>query len=206
MLEITMRVYRARMLLCLFFIMLIFSGCNTGYRKVEGKWSYVIWDEAHGYRTKPLGADEATFKVLGDEQYAKDKNNVYYQGDLIVGADAGTFVLIKGGPYSKDKNHVYLLDTIVINADPNTFREIRYPYARDKKGVYCGTVPMNVTNIEEFEVIQPGKGYDSVEKNYFIMENPEYSYLKDYPVTGFIYSFGGKAKTKTEYFEEFKKR
>lgn len=205
MLEIAMRVYRSRLLLYLLFVILLFSGCNTGYRKVEGRWSYVTWDEAHGYTTKPLGADEATFNVLGNKQYAKDKNNVYYQGRPIDKADASTFVMIKGGPYSKDKNHVYLLDTIVINADPNTFTVINYPYARDKKGVYCGTVPVNVINIGEFEVIQPCKGYLWHQKDDFIRINPEYSYLKDYPVGGFIYCFGGKAKTKTEYFEGFKK-
>lgn len=192
--------------LYLFCIIIILSGCNTGYKKVEGKWSYVTWDEGNGYKTKPLGADEVTFTVLSDEQYAKDKNNVYYQGDIIVGADASTFVLIKGGPYSKDKNHVYLRGTKVINADPNTFTVIEYLYARDKKGVYCGTVPMNVSNIDEFVVIEPGKGFISDSKDYFIEVNKEYSYLKDYPVNGFIYSIGGKAKSNTEYFEGYKKK
>jgi DKNYY family protein len=186
--------------------MLIFSGCNTGYKKVGGKWSYVIWDEGHGYRTTPLGADDATFTVLDNKEYAKDKNNVYYKGSRIVRADAGTFVLLKGGPYARDKNHVYLLDTIVINADPNSFTEIEYPYAKDMKGVYCGTLPLNVANVAEFEVVQPGKGYIMDEKNFFIESNKEYSYLKDYPVDGVIYAFGGLAKTKTEYFEGCKKR
>jgi hypothetical protein len=206
MLEMTLRIYCSGSVLCLVCIVLIFSGCNTGYRKVEGKWSYVTWDEGNGYRTKPLGADDATFKLLGNKEYAKDKNNVYYKGRLIVVADAGTFALLKGGPYAKDKNHVYLLDTTVINADPTSFAEIGYPYGKDKQRIYCGTVPMNVKNIEEFEVIQHGTDYVMEEKNFFIRFNPEYSYLKDVPVNGVIYSSGGKAKTKTEYFEGYKKK
>jgi hypothetical protein len=206
MLEMTLRIYCLGLVLCLFCIVLIFSGCNTGYRKVDGKWSYVTWDEGHGYRTNPLGADDATFKVLDNKEYAKDKNNVYYKGSLLVGADAGAFALLKGGPYAKDKNHVYLLDTTVINADPASFAEIGYPYGKDKKSVYCGTLPMNVNNIEEFEVIQHGTGYIMHDKNDFIRLNQEYSYLKDVPVDGVIYSFGGKAKTKTEYFEGCKKK
>lgn len=202
----TLRGYCSGLVLCLFCILLIFSGCNTGYRKVDGKWSYVTWDEGHGSRANPLEADDKTFEVLDNKEYAKDKNNVYYKGRPIVGADAGTFVLLKAGRYAKDKNHVYLLDTIVVNADPNSFAELEYPYAKDKKSIYCGTLPMNVAHIEEFEVIQPGKGYIMHEKNDFIRLNEEYSSLKDYPVDGVIYSFGGKAKTKTEYFEGCKKK
>lgn len=203
MLERILRVYRSRLVLSLFCVALIFSGCNTGYRKVDGKWSYVTWDEGNGHRTRPLGVDNATFEVLDNREYAKDKNNVYYQGSPIFGADAGSFVLLKGGPYAyaKDKNHVFLIDTIVVNADPSSFTTIKYPYARDNKGIYCGTLPMNVKNIAEFEVVKPGKGYISSTKDVFIRFNKEYSYLNDYPVDGVIYTFEGRAKTKTEHFE-----
>jgi hypothetical protein len=196
-----LRVYRSVLVLCLFCIILILSGCNTGYRKVDGKWSYVTWDEGNGYRTKPLGADDSTFKVLSNGEYAKDKDNVFYQGRPIVGADADSFVLLKGGPYANDKNRVYLLDTIIVEADPTSFKQIEYPYARDKKSIYCGTLRMNVKNAEEFEVIQAGHGYIMATKDSFIERTKEYSYLKDQPVEDVIYAFGGKAKTKTEYFE-----
>jgi hypothetical protein len=76
-----------------------------------------------------------------------------------------------------------------------------HPYFFRMQTYWCGTLRMNVKNVEEFEVIQPGYGYISSEKNSFIERNKEYSYLKDYPVNSVIRSFGGKAKTKTEYFE-----
>jgi len=184
------------------------SGCSAGYRKIDGKWSYVTWDEGNGYQTYPLGADEATFEVLENGKYAKDKNKnkVYYQRYPIPEADPATFVLLKGKQYAKDKDHVYLLEYQVINADPNSFKEIAFPYARDKKNVYCGTVPLDVKNIEEFEVIQSATGYDITSKDDFVRRNEEYSFLRDIPVDTVVTSWGGKAKTKTEYFEGCNKK
>jgi DKNYY family len=192
--------------ICLCVILLFFSGCGVGYRKVDGKWSYVTWDEGHGYQIYPLGADEVTFEVLENGKYAKDKNKVYYQRYPISGADPATFVLLNGKQYAKDKDHVYLLDYQVINADPDSFKEIAFPYARDKKIIYCGTVPLDVKNIEEFEVIQSASGYDISSKDDFIRRNKEYSFLRDIPVDTVVTSWGGKAKTKTEYFEGCNKK
>jgi len=187
---------------------LFLSGCSTGYRKIDGKWSYVTWDEGNGYKTYPLGADEATFEVLENGKYAKDKNKVYYQRYPMAGADPATFVLLEGKQYAKDKDHVYLLEYQVINADPNSFTEIALPYARDKKNIYCGTVPLDVKNIEEFEVIKSASMLVTTDKDVFIKEgeNKEYSFLKDIPVDTVVTSWGGKAKTKTEYFEGCNKK
>lgn len=187
------------MYLCI--ILLFISGCSVGYKKVDGKWLYVTWDEGQGNRTYPMNADDATFEVLEQGKYAKDKNKVYYQMDPIPGADPATFVFLKGGDYVKDKNHVYIRNYPVINADPQSFVEIEYPYAKDKKSIYCGTLPMMVKNIEEFEVIQGSKNdFITSDEDYFIQDNKEYSFLKDYPGNTVVTSWGGKAKTKTEYF------
>jgi DKNYY family protein len=194
------------LLICLCVILVFLSGCSTGYRKIDGKWSYVTWDEGHGYRTYPLGADEGTFEVLESGKYAKDKHKVYYQRYPISGADPASFVLLNGKQYAKDKDHVYLLEYHVINADPSSFKEIAFPYARDKKNVYCGTVPLDVKNIEEFEVTQSASGYDITSKDDFIRRNKEYSFLRDTPVDTVVTGWGGKAKTKTEYFEGCNKR
>ncbi|MCI0662069.1 MAG: DKNYY domain-containing protein [Acidobacteria bacterium] len=200
---------KCRVITCLCGIILCFSGCQVGYKKVDGKWSYVTWNEAEGYRTHKIGADDSTFEILGNKKYAKDKNKVYYKGDPILGADPLTFVLLEGGDYAnyaKDKDHVYLLYYPVLNADPNSFSEIKFPYAKDKKSIYCGTLPMSVKNIEEFEVLQSASGYIISGKD-FIEHKEEYSFLKDLPQdTVVVYSNEGKAKTKTEYFEGCKKK
>jgi hypothetical protein len=65
---------------------------------------------------------------------------------------------------------------------------------------------MNVKNVEEFEVIESGKMLTTTDKDFFIKRNKEYSYLKDYPGSAVIYSFGGKARTRTEYFEVYEKK
>ena len=54
--------------------------------------------------------DAETFEVL-DEEYTKDKNNVYYKGKILKGADAKTFDIhynkSDNGYKIKDKNKVY---------------------------------------------------------------------------------------------------
>ena len=60
-------------------------------------------------------ADKETFEILSLE-YAKDKNNVYYEGKIIKNADLKTFEVIKENPgkillnqeqYAHDKNRIY---------------------------------------------------------------------------------------------------
>jgi hypothetical protein len=207
------------------------------YRKIDGKWSYVTWDEGHGYHTYPLGADEATFEVLENgkyakdknkvyyqryplpgadpstftiiskgEDYAKDKNKVFYQGTVIPGADPNTYHLLKGTHYAKDKDQVYIYSSPIISADPQTFTAIKFPYARDKNNIYCGTLKLDVQNIAEFEVIEPAKYLYVTDKNDFVERNKEFSYLRDYPIDTVVSTVSGKAKTKTEYFEGCKKK
>ena len=54
--------------------------------------------------------DAETFEVL-DEEYTKDKNNVYYRGKILKGADVKTFDIhynkSDNGYKIKDKNKVY---------------------------------------------------------------------------------------------------
>lgn len=133
------------------------SGCGPGYEQVDGKWSYVWWNTAHGRNVKKLGADAGTFQILGDEDYAKDSRRVFYRGRVIKDADPSTFEILLDttyANYAKDKTHVYLEGYPVFGADPATFRVIKTPYGRDATTVYCGTVPMNVANAADFEPVR----------------------------------------------------
>lgn len=61
-------------------------------------------------------ADKNSFTPLGTSMYAKDKNHVYYWGNVIENADVNSFEVIdfdKGPPLAKDKNHVYNWDKIL---------------------------------------------------------------------------------------------
>jgi hypothetical protein len=55
-----------------------------------------------------MTVDNASFTILTDVRYAKDKNKVFIQGSEIKNADPNTFEMLLKDEYSKDKNHVYL--------------------------------------------------------------------------------------------------
>lgn len=90
--------------------------------------------ELHSYRQSLLlsrfwafgpfeiqGADIASFEILDElQQYAKDKNHVYFQGVIIPEADTQTFsVLNENYNCAVDANHAYQRDNIIPNFDPN---------------------------------------------------------------------------------------
>jgi len=190
--------------ICTWVVTLSFFGCNTGYQKENGEWAYVTWDEGSGRKVFPLQADEETFKILQKPEYAKDKSSVFYKGRVIPEADPSSYNLLEGGNYARDKGRVFLFYYEVINADPVTFVEIKFPYAKDKEGIFCGTLPMDVQNTNEFEVIRSSSSYQAINKDEFIKQNKEYAYLDTVQVKAVVYG-EGSARTKSEYFEGFKK-
>lgn len=183
---------------------IILFGCGAYYEKVDGEWSYVTIDEGHGKRIFPLDADEATFEILRDSRYAKDKNYVFFKGDTISKADPLSFSLLDGGFYAKDKTHVFLRANICPNANPKTFQEIEFPYAKDDKTIYCGTIPMFVTDIEDFKVLKGSSAMSITLKEIFIEENGErYQFLDTLDIWNVTYG-EGRARTSTQYFEGYK--
>lgn len=64
-------------------------------------------------------ADPKTFKAL-NENYAKDKNHVFYERKIIKDADTRSFKVINTF-YAKDKNNVYYDGEIVKDANPEIF-------------------------------------------------------------------------------------
>ena len=81
-------------------------------------------DKNHIYVTYPpftpmQGVDMATFAIVGTNTmdpyggyYARDKNNVYYEGLPVAGADPTTFLMASGADLdtidARDKNHTYV--------------------------------------------------------------------------------------------------
>lgn len=185
-------------------LILLCPGCDTGYQQTFGGWSYVTIDEGHGRREYPLAVDMATFEVLDHEDYAKDKDQVFYRGKALTDVDASTFELLKGGRYARDKNQVFLFTHPVPHADIATFEELKFPYARDAKTIYCGSVPMQVQAVDEFEVRESSSSYGIIIKEEFIRQNPEYAYLDTLPMHSVVYGYGS-GRTKTERFEGFKR-
>lgn len=178
--------------------------CSKGYKKIDGKWTYVSYDEAVGKRVKYLNVDYETFKILKNKDFATDKDNVYLFGSKIENADPKSFCVLDNG-YSADKTNVFLDYETVIDADPNTFKMLNFPYSKDHKKIYCGTLPLMTSDIESFVVVEAGSMKTNEMTSNFIKFNPEYSWIDTLSYRGVVYG-EGKGKTKYETFEGFKKK
>lgn len=193
----------------LFFIFLLFTSCNNnlGYEIDGEKVNYRYWNEGMGFGSETyqiIGADSKSFEILKNSDYATDKNKAYYKGKPIPNSDGKTFHVINNENYSKDKNNVYIELYTIMSANPSTFRILKVPYSRDDKKIFCGTIPMQVKNIDEFKVIGTGSFKTISRTSYFIEENKEYSFIDTlkYP---WVVHCDGKGETKTEKFLGFKK-
>lgn len=198
--------YKNRLVLFGFILSFCLLSCNTGYKKVDGEWSYVTWDEGHGRRVHPLTVDDATFSVFKkNKAYAKDKNHVFYQGKVIPDADPSSYNLLKKEFFAKDKNHVFLFYYKIEGANPETFMELKFPYGKDDKTVFCGTIPMNVHNIDEFKVVRSSKSYATIAKDIFIESNaPDFNFLDTLQTDMIVHSWDATAKTNAQSFEDYK--
>ncbi len=193
-----------RNLLFILTLTLTLIGCSEGYKEIDGKWAYVSYDEAVGKRVNYLDVDNETFKVLKKEEFAIDKNNVYFIGKKIENAEPSSFVVLENG-YSADKSNVFLDYETVIGADPKTFKLLDFPYAKDNKTIYCGTLPLLTTDINRFIVVKSGSMKINELTSNFIKFNPDYAWIDTLKYKGVIYG-EGIGKTQTEEFDGYKKK
>lgn len=96
------------------------------------------------------GADSKTFSIMKAaclegcqcyDYYAKDKSQVYYDGQVIVGADPATFMILGNGDLAKDKNGIYSngeKNETLSQADISSFQMVGDGniFAKDKNIVY----------------------------------------------------------------------
>ena len=113
------------------------------------------WQQKEGawyYRELPIeGADAKSFEVLNDN-YAKDKNDVYY-----------------GDTYRKGQEYYMIKHSrlrVLKGADPATFRYLNYDYSRDKSSAFYEGVAFPVQDIETFELIDRAYARDRVTAYY----------------------------------------
>jgi len=97
------------------------------------------------------GADPATFDVI-DQSYAKDINNIYYNGKPVAGANPSSVTLVASGLMSElvselnenSANSGYLISDgkvfcygeVIEGADPTSFSYLLGSYAMDKDYLY----------------------------------------------------------------------
>ena len=134
------------------------------YRKSHGQITF--------YGELIKGADQKSFIAI-NAQYAKDSNNVYYNGRILEEADPDTFEIVGSagafGTYTKDKNYVWLGERKLEDADPSTFQFYKNSnYAKDINFVYHAGCKVKGADASSFEAITGNNipHYYGKDKNY----------------------------------------
>jgi len=120
-------------------------------------------DELNGIK------DVDTFEVLDDE-YSKDKHNIYYDGITLSDVDMDTFQIIMPNYYAKDKNSVYSRHKKIKGANPKTIKVLNIVYIKDDKTVFSDFSFSNTlknADVKSFEVL--GQYYGKDKNNVYLM-------------------------------------
>jgi hypothetical protein len=149
-----------------FLLVSILAGCSN-YEEIGGGYytdnSFVYtenaWMYGHDYgKTKMENADLKTFKYLGG-RYAKDKNEAYYQIDIVNDADINSFKALNN-VYAKDARDAYYMNEKIPEADAETFNVFFADkdnwalehYAKDDKKVYYGKKEVENADSKSFVI------------------------------------------------------
>ncbi len=183
----------------------ILISCSSGYKKENGKWAWISYDEGAGKRIRYIEqVDNETFTLLENTDYALDKYSVYKEGRVLQYADPKTFKVINDRGYSKDSLNVFLDLEKVINANPLNFEILDWPYSKDNRHIFCGNLPLDLNRISDFKVTKSGGGKTTILKSSFIDFNPEYQWLDTVIVSEIIIGEGA-GETKDYKFDGYKK-
>ena len=120
-------------------------------------------DELNGIK------DVDTFEVLDDE-YSKDKHNIYYDGITLSDVDMDTFQIIMPNYYAKDKNSVYSGHKKIKGANPKTIKVLNIAYVKDDKTVFSNFSFSNTlknADVKSFEAL--GQYYGKDKNNVYLM-------------------------------------
>jgi len=168
------------------------------------------------FHSKKIIADAKSFETINNEigqipdVYAKDDQNVFFNGKKLDNSDSSTFKIIAGEfhIYSKDKQQTYLDDKIISNTGSETFEVLIYPFARDINNVYCIGNIIKKANPKTFKVLN--KHYSRDDQNVYY-SNWEYSVYSTKIINGadaqtFEVIDESNAKDKNNVYSEDKKQ
>ncbi len=97
------------------------------------------------------GADPVTFEFITGSMWAKDKKSYFYKGNLIAYIDYPTFRYLDYH-YAIDKNNVYYDDQIIKGADAKTFKQLEGSQdGKDRNGCYRYGIKVNCKVLLEAE-------------------------------------------------------
>ena len=111
--------------------------------------------------------DVDTFEVLDDE-YSKDKHNIYYGGVTLSDVDMDTFQIIMQDTYAKDKNKVYYGSRPIREVNPKTVKILSEIYLKDDKSVFTKYGKIENADLNSFEVLGEMHIYAKDNKNVYL--------------------------------------
>ncbi|MBJ7554738.1 DKNYY domain-containing protein [Marinomonas spartinae] len=182
------------------------SKVSNQYYRQDGKVVFVRNGNFFQIGGKEIeGADSDTFEVI-DQSYAKDINNVYFNGKSVVGASPSSVKFVKSELNANSANSGYLISNdkvfcygdVIEGAEPTTFVYLHGLYSMDKDYLYyyidikipLKLTPAAISNANEHyirhkeQVIYQGQVISN-EANSFKIISDEYS-----TDTFHIYSYG----------------
>jgi hypothetical protein len=137
------------------------SACASGYQPSGGGYVFVSWNESAGKVEVPVvGADRATFEIFDQNGYAKDAQQVYFEGRTVEGAQAATFEAVSK-LYGKDAAGVYYQGRVLPGAEPGSFKVINLQWGQDAGDVYFQDRPLEACDPETFELLKDSWQKDS---------------------------------------------
>ncbi|MVM33097.1 hypothetical protein GO755_23855 [Spirosoma sp. HMF4905] len=160
-------------------------GSRRGYRIENGEVAmYRGWPATRSIIGE---ADTDSFTIINDD-YGKDKNHVFYIGQIIPNADPATFEYLSGA-YSRDKNNGYSRNVLIstdgphfkvipnVNDTPTNVTAEGAPYVRDRYKVYKDTFIIEGADPASFVFVPMFNG------NYLTHDNRRV-YFQDKPIEG----------------------
>ncbi|MGZ3765313.1 MAG: DKNYY domain-containing protein [Mucilaginibacter sp.] len=143
---------RRYLALIFIFIAMIFASCNHYDNEGDGVY-YKSWNEGTGSSIRTLyGVNPKKFRVLKNDDYAKDDHLVFYKGDSVKGADAKTFQSL-GDFYARDKFRGYYGKDSIKSSRGRTFKIIDSYYSTDGNDIFYDTIPLKVVSTKNFRYV-----------------------------------------------------
>ena len=194
------------------------TSCRHGYKVEDGKVFYEYWNEGSGQGKRLLElADAKSFQELRlacdcSFEFAKDKDHLFIDGELIKNVDPNTFKFI-GNYIFRDKDSAYffgfynnLNDCVIRGVDPDKIKLIKYPWAKADNLLIHGSDTVTLNDVTEFIPIDEDWG----KTKQYMINRDKIVYgadLATFKVTG---SFQGKDKNYNYEFgliakDDFKK-
>ena len=123
--------------------------------------------EACTFLENTVVEDLDTFEILDDE-YSKDKHNIYYGGLPLSDVDMDTFQIIMPDAYAKDKNKVYYGSRPIREVNPKTVKILSEIYLKDDKSVFTKYGKIENADLNSFEVLGEMNIYAKDNKNVYL--------------------------------------